>query len=656
MATLEQIAAALAKADAAGNVEDARALAAAYRQMQAQATPGAPKTGAQLAEEMNLPLPDTPMTPPVEPEPSMVPWLDPATAFANAAIDSVPVAGPTLTNMRQNADAVFHSLITGEPYDFDKSWQQQAGFDADISRAHPEASTVGAVAGSVGPLIALGMTPKGGQALGMTGPLGQRMVAGGVSGGLIAGADALARGDDFGEAGMKGLMGFGLGTAFPLAERALSPIARMIMGKSVPKSTQSIGRQLEREGIEPSTLMQRIDELGPDAVLADLGPNLQRQAGAIASLPGEGQAILRDALVKRQQGSNARIQGDVDTALGPAPVPSFVQSDIRAGQDALDPAYRQVLQGANPVDTTSLASWLDDVAFRDRGPAQTAAQKVRQMLDETGNAGTLSADPETLLATRKAIDGMMDAEANTSVLGVLGRARREVDEMLASSVPGIKEVDAQFAELARQNKAVDAGQQMLESGRTAPRPAEAADMMAAGAQPEGLLVGPSGAAFRLTQGARAEIDRIIGTTGNNLTALKGALKGDGSWNRDRLVTLFGKDKADRLLGVLEREQRYAQTFDTVTRNSETAARTAAQKEAAPREFGQPGVTLADLLLKIPQGAANMGARARSEATNKAIAEMLMGKPTPEMVDQLLFARQMNRGLIGSAPVPLITSQ
>lgn len=46
MATLEQIAAALAKADAAGNVEDARALANAYRQMQAQQV-SAPAPAAQ---------------------------------------------------------------------------------------------------------------------------------------------------------------------------------------------------------------------------------------------------------------------------------------------------------------------------------------------------------------------------------------------------------------------------------------------------------------------------------------------------------------------------------------------------------------------------------------------------------------------------------
>lgn len=653
MATLEQIAEGIRRAHAAGDTENVQKLGAAYRAMQGQAAP-APAAADQSAYFSDLPIPGT--LSPAKPDlryHSPIPGGDAINAFATGFAENIPILGPLTNRAADEVGSRLASMITGRPREEVLAQGQDLAQRARDD--NPIATTAGAVAGSVGPLMSLGTTKVGEQALGLAGPLWQRMVAGGASGSMIAAGDAMARGEDANQVLGQGGMGLGFGTAMPLAERALSPIARMLFGQNVPKAAQNLGRNLEREGIDPNTLMQRINELGPDAVLADLGPNMQRQAGAIASLSGEGQSILRDALVRRAQGTNARIQGDVDAALGTAPIPSRVQETIREGQDGLSPAYRDVLQGASPVDTTPLATWLDDVAFRDRGPAQSAAQKVRQMLDETGNAGTLSTNPETLLSTRKAIDGLMSSETNTDVLGVLSRARREVDGMLGGAVPGIKEVDAQFAELARQNSAVDAGQQMLESGRTAPRPAEAADMMAQGAQPEGLLVGPSGAAFRLTQGARAEIDRIIGTTGNNLTALKSALKGDGSWNRERLVTLFGKDKADSLLGVLEREQRYAQTFDTVTRNSETAARTAAQKEAAPQQFGQPGTSLTDLLLKIPQGLANAGARTRSEATNKAIAEMLMGRPTPEMVDQLLAARQMNRGLIGSSAVPLLTN-
>lgn len=157
----------------------------------------------------------------------------------------------------------------------------------------------------------------------------------------------------------------------------------------------------------------------------------------------------------------------------------------------------------------------------------------------------------------------------------------------------------------------------------------------------------------MSQGTRAEIDRIIGTTGNNITALKSALKGDGSWNRERLASLFGQGKADDLLNILEREQTYQRAYNTVLNNSETAARTAAQKEAAPRQFGQQSMSIADLLMKVPQGMANVGARSRSESLNAEIANLLIGKPTPELVDQLIASRKMDSGLIGSSVAPLL---
>ena len=57
MATLEQIADALRKADAAGNVDDARALAAAYRQMQSQPAATAAQSQADNSYFADLPIP-----------------------------------------------------------------------------------------------------------------------------------------------------------------------------------------------------------------------------------------------------------------------------------------------------------------------------------------------------------------------------------------------------------------------------------------------------------------------------------------------------------------------------------------------------------------------------------------------------------------------
>jgi len=612
-------------------------------------------TGAQMAASENLPIPGTPMAQPKEPVTSSAPWLDPITAFANNAVDAIPVAGPTLTNMRQNLDAATNSLMTGKPYDFDRSWQQQAGFDADIASQHPEASTAGSVAGAVGPLVALGMTPKGGQALGMTGTTAQRAGMGLVSGAVIGGADAAARGQDAVKAA---LMGGGLGTIFPLAERTISPVVRALMGQNIPRSIQTVARNLERDGINPSQMIGQTDAIGADAMLMDLGPNMTRQAGAIASLPGEGQTALRNALVERNFGTNARIQGDVDATLGPATSPRIFNQGIRDAQKALSPQYEAALANAQPVDVATIASYLDRAGLEASGDIAAALGKVRTALDDRavqmpkafGAAldvkAPLISNPRQLLNVRQDLDDLVGA-AQGNQKRVLRDVRQMIDDELARAVPGIKDVDRQYEALAKQREGFEQGQQALDSGRSALTPADLTNVAANS---------PAHVLDSMSQGARAEIDRLIGTTANNVNALKSAVKGDGSWNRDRLVTLFGAKKADDLIGILEREQTYQRSYNTVTQNSETAARTAAQKEAAPRQFGQQSTSIADLLMKIPQGAANMGARSRSESVNKQIADALMSRPTPELVDQLMAARRMNRGRIGSSLVPLITNQ
>jgi hypothetical protein len=66
----------------------------------------------------------------------------------------------------------------------------------------------------------------------------------------------------------------------------------------------------------------------------------------------------------------------------------------------------------------------------------------------------LDPHPGALLATRNAIDGMMANEANPQVIRQLTMARQAVDGELGKAVPGIKDVDAKFQELARQSDAL----------------------------------------------------------------------------------------------------------------------------------------------------------------------------------------------------------
>jgi hypothetical protein len=574
-------------------------------------------------------------------EPSMVPFLDPINAAANNFVRQIPIVGPALETAGNHVDAAFASLVEGKPVTAeDRAAINQAEMDK-----FPLASGAGGVAGAVAPLAGAGIAiPAVGRALGMTGGMGSQMLAGTLSGGTIAAADTVARGGSAQDAGVAALAGGGIGLVAPWAAKGVGSVVNNMAGKSAPAHVRTLAKGLDRDKIDPKMVQARMDAIGADAVMADLGPNLTRQAAAIASLPGEGQATLRATLGARNQGTNQRVQKTVNEIIGEATTPAQVAKNIRAEQDTLSPLYEKALEGARPVDTRAVAEQLDMFSNVMRGSAQKSAQSIRKWLDVTGKQGQLDTNPRTLFETRKAIDGMLETAVEGNEIHVLGEARKAIDAVLTDAVPGIKVIDGEFQRLAQMKEAFGEGQQVLDSGRTAVRPSDLAKTAAE--MPEDIFQ-------YMSDGTRAEIDRIIGTTANNLTALKSALKGDGSWNRQRLATMFGQEKADALLEILEREMTYNRTFDAVMRNSETAARLAAQADVAPAQYGTKPAGILDFALALPQKAANAAARGRSEKVNAELARILASQPAPELVDQLIASRTRGTNYVPPAAAGLI---
>ncbi|WP_292211464.1 hypothetical protein [Mesorhizobium sp.] len=409
-----------------------------------------------------------------------------------------------------------------------------------------------------------------------------------------------------------GLLGGGLGLAAPFVAPLigkgvkavadnlhLSAVARALgLDKRAVSVLADAARQ---DAVDPAALAR----LGNDGMLMDLGPNLRHTAGAIAATPGEGKAIVRGAIGARDVDANWRIRSALNDTLGEAPTPSRIIDRANRNQQYLQPEYREALRDAAPVDTLPIARYLETEAQTLRGEPQRLVQRVRTMLDhqptpaEIAQArangqpppGTsLVTDASELLNTRHAIDDLLETTQGTNAVNALTTARQAVDDELRASVPGIKEVDAKYAELARQKNAVQRGQTVLSSGREAPRPDELADEVRQGALPQGLQIGPSAVPLRLREGARAEIERIVGTKANDRVALQEIIKGEGDWNRARLSTLWGKEKTDKVLDLLDRERLFADTSTIVTRNSESAARIAAQDAITgetSRGFGVP---------------------------------------------------------------------
>lgn len=512
--------------------------------------------------------------------------LSMARTATGGLIEGIPIVGPIIRGGVDRAAAATIAGLTDETYDSALK-RIQEGTEAEKA-ANPKTDLAAQITGGVAGTIPAVMAAPAAFGAGGGGLL-LRSAASGATGLGIGGADAAVRsGGDLRDTAVGAGAGLVLGAAGPTVAKAVGAGTRAVMDKYRnwnaakvaqirPDAFTFLRRAITDDGLDAAGVQQRLAEMGPDAMLADLGPNLQKQAGALATTPGRGQQIVRSALEDRAAGANARINSTIDENFGPARIPSALDAEAARNQVAVGPAYRDAFAQARPYDVGPIASDLERQINVLRGDPQRALQRVRGMLN-IHNSNVLDTNPVTMFNTRQAIDGLLKTEADPKVIAALTDARQMIDDGLTRAVPQIKEADATFAELARQREAVARGQQVLDSGRTAPRPQELVQEVEQGVQPQGMQIGPSAVPLRLSQGARAEIERIVGTNSNDIVAMNRLIKGEGDWNRSRLATLFGPEKADRVFKVLENERIFADTANTVTRNSESAARIAAQNE------------------------------------------------------------------------------
>lgn len=380
------------------------------------------------------------------------------------------------------------------------------------------------------------------------------------------------------QAGLETIVGAGTGVALmPVAagvKAGTGAVARALFGErddALSTLTSEARKYVVDELSSPGKVTRYRDalaDLGDDAVLADVSPDWLGVARGAAARPGT-RILVVDPLNERSGLANTRLRADVADNLGPDPVPSRVARALQADQDVVGRQYGPIMRDRMNTDFTPITEALDDEIQRLRGPAQKQLQGVRQMLNVNGQ-DMVTNDPAIAFETRQAIDGILKTEQNPKVISALTEARQMIDDGLRDSVPRIKEVDAQFAELARQREALGEGRSIMSNGATAMRPVELEDALRQGALPQGELVGPSGVPLRMQQSALGEVYRAIGTEANDLNALRKAVRGEGDWNREKLGMLFGQDRADSVLGAIDRENVFADTSNRVTRGSDTA--------------------------------------------------------------------------------------
>jgi hypothetical protein len=123
----------------------------------------------------------------------------------SSAVNAIPIVGPSVLGGLEELKARVH----GVPVETIRA--EEVG----IREQNPVASTVGTVTGAVAPYLIGGAIPIAARGLGMVGSLGARTLASATSGAAISGADTLARGGDWQDAGQSALLGGGIGALAP---------------------------------------------------------------------------------------------------------------------------------------------------------------------------------------------------------------------------------------------------------------------------------------------------------------------------------------------------------------------------------------------------------------------------------------------------------
>lgn len=556
--------------------------------------------------------------------------------------------------------------VTGQAPTYDAGVKAQRGETQRIRDTNPTAAAVAEAAGGLASgasLIKSGITLAGRVGSGLL----PRVLGYGAEGAAYGGAHGAGntysdKAADYIDAAKKGAVtGAAIGAALPVAGAAAGGVYRAgsaFLGPRVEGASRGASALLRTAAQADEAGLRALPNMGPEAMLVDAGPAMLGLGQGAGTGVGAGRTKIVDALMARDASTGQRIAKTLDAELGATPIPSRVEAGLEQSRQSLSPQYQTVLEGAQPVNTRALADQLDAMAVQERGHAQRTVRNVRDMLQDPVATRELDRNPAALLNSRQAVDGLLATEVDPNTIRVLTQARRSIDEELTRAVPGIKNVDAQFAELSRQSGGLQRGSQVFDSGKTAVRPVELADEISAGALPQGEQIGPSAVPARIREGARAEIDRLVGTNVNDLNKLERTLGTPQDWNSQKLGIVFGEGPAAKVAEALIANRTFRDSYQKIVQNSQSAQRlvsSSAMDGAAggnvPHDTTATGIGLKaiNLVAKAMSGASNANTK---DEVGKILSSQ--GPAVQRIAQQLLSSAQTAAanskalsGLVGS---------
>lgn len=420
---------------------------------------------------------------------------DPVTAdnLARSASSGVPIIGGALNKLDAATNAALAPVLNplfdekdqlseptfGERYAH--SLRDQEGADAKFSSQHPVVDTAARIAGGAAAMVpAIAAAPA---ALGVTGSLGARTLAGGLSNAAIGGADSAVRG----ESPVTGAIVGGLtGAAMPGVTDALAhvamnnPIVSNISARMNPErfAQRQVARGVHESGQTPEQIGQSVTDAAaagqPEFTVGDaMGNAGQRMLSTVARAPGEGRTAVVDALEGRQGTQGRRISNALAEGFDSPQTAAQTEAALTAARGtAADAEYGAVRADANPVDVTGTLNHLDRIIGTESGQVLTPANDSIEAALTPFRQRLSRVNPDDFEAVQR-IRGDMADQAQSAMQSGLGNKARlirgavaQLDTAMENASAGHLAANRNFAQASRNIDAVDQGRTAAMRGRT----------------------------------------------------------------------------------------------------------------------------------------------------------------------------------------------
>jgi hypothetical protein len=281
---------------------------------------------------------------------------------------------------------------------------------------------------------------------------------GSISGFTNAEGDLGDRAQGAGHGAMAGAL---IGGAAPPVIDAVSAAGRgaynQIAGR-LPFGQETVARRkiaeaLAREGMTPDQALARMNEIGPDAALMDVGRNPRSLMAAAYQTPGEGKKIIGDFLQGRQEGvrdANNVIQGGqigriTDQLNTLVPENFYATQEGIAARNAQAPLYKEAFAANKDMAAPGIDRILETPAGRDA--LAYARERMQNRMSMMGTPDAELTDQMRLLVELGKMDRVPGGVSKGLKLETLDLVKQGLDDAYRATEKQVNNGTARAGEL-----------------------------------------------------------------------------------------------------------------------------------------------------------------------------------------------------------------